>query len=73
MKTDAIVGGCPECGECDGCIDSGQALIGFCNAHRMRWVVDYWSWKEAGPLTQAWKDSGVEIFTRVEPVWPARA
>jgi hypothetical protein len=63
---------CPECGKSEGGIDTGQALIGFCKTHRVRWVIDYWSWKEQGPLTQAWKDSGIEAFTQVEPVWPQK-
>lgn len=69
-KDRCYFGGCPECGETDGYVNTGAAHWFVCNAHRVRWFVGinlFSSWKDETESEQRAIWAKVQDYRDVTP------
>jgi hypothetical protein len=76
VTTDEYFGGCLECGKCDGYLNAGRTHVGYCAAHKVRWIIGanlFSSWQDETEeqQKQVWDEAGLEDTRLVTPIYPA--
>jgi hypothetical protein len=70
---DDYFGGCPRCGNNDGCTSIGRSHWYFCKAHRTKWCVGsnlFSSWRDqtVDEQRRAYTAIGLGYFAEVKPL-----
>lgn len=73
IKVDNYFGGCPHCGQTDGCANVGRSHWFFCSTHETKWCIGsnlFSSWRNETEEEQrrAYAKIGLGEFTEVEPL-----
>lgn len=70
QETSECSGGCPECGDSDGCLNVGREHWGVCHQHRTKWWVGsdlFSSWREESSEQHEANARLLESYHLVEP------
>ena len=73
IKVDNYFGGCPHCGQTDGCANVGRSHWFFCSTHETKWCIGsnlFSSWRNETEDEQrrAYDEIDLGEFTEVEPL-----